>query len=105
MGLGRHIGIIPLTEPSVITTEGLEWDVTDWPTEFGGQMSTSNHVNEDWVTIETTKDVLFIIDLHIHQPQHGRDRPLIERERLLEVFTIDWIIILWSWTKYLRVSF
>lgn len=63
MGLGKHIGIIPLKEPSVITTEGLEWDVTDWPTEFGGQMSTSNHVKEDWATVETTKDVLFTIDL------------------------------------------
>lgn len=63
MGLGKHIGIIPLKEPSMITTEGLEWDVTDWPTEFGGQMSTSNHVREDWVIVETTKDVLFTIDL------------------------------------------
>jgi thiamine pyrophosphokinase len=62
-GLGKHVGIIPLKEPSVITTEGLEWDVRDWETEFGGQMSTSNHVKEEWVTIETTKDVLFTIDL------------------------------------------
>jgi len=66
IGLGKHVGIIPLKEPSVITTEGLEWDVKDWPTEFGGQMSTSNHVREDWVTIETTKDVLFTIDLDVN---------------------------------------
>jgi thiamine pyrophosphokinase len=65
LGLGKHVGIIPLKEPSIITTNGLRWDVTDWPTEFGGQMSTSNHVSEDWVTIETTKDVLFSIDLDI----------------------------------------
>jgi thiamine pyrophosphokinase len=64
-GLGKHVGIIPLREPSVITTKGLEWDVKDWATEFGGQMSTSNHVKEEWVTIETTKDVLFTIDLEI----------------------------------------
>jgi len=63
-GLGKHVGIIPLKEPSVITTKGLEWDVTDWQTEFGGQMSTSNHVKDDWVYIETTKDVLFTIDLY-----------------------------------------
>jgi thiamine pyrophosphokinase len=63
MRLGKHIGIIPLKEPSVITTDGLEWDVTDWKTEFGGQISTSNHVRENWVIIETTKDVLFTIDL------------------------------------------
>jgi thiamine pyrophosphokinase len=65
LGLGKHIGIIPLKEPSVLTTDGLEWDVADWPTEFGGQVSTSNHVREDWVTIETSKDVLFTIDLDI----------------------------------------
>jgi len=64
-GLGRNVGIIPLKEPSVITTGGLEWDVKDWPTEFGGQMSTSNHVKEEWVTIQTTKDVLFTIDLEL----------------------------------------
>jgi thiamine pyrophosphokinase len=64
-GLGKHVGIIPLKEPSVITTEGLEWDVENWQTEFGGQMSTSNHVKKDWVMIETTKDVLFTIDLDV----------------------------------------
>lgn len=65
IGLGKHIGIIPLKGPSVITTKGLEWDVENWATEFGGQISTSNHVKDDWVTIETTKDVLFTIDLAI----------------------------------------
>ncbi|KAG4444182.1 hypothetical protein IFR05_000279 [Cadophora sp. M221] len=61
--LGKHVGIIPLKEPSVISTEGLEWDVQKWETEVGGQMSTSNHVKEELVTVETTKDVLFTIDL------------------------------------------
>ncbi|CAG8949221.1 hypothetical protein HYFRA_00004845 [Hymenoscyphus fraxineus] len=65
MKLGKNVGIIPLKEPSVITTKGLEWDVTDWETEFGGQISTSNHVVEDWVTVDTTKDVLFTIDIEI----------------------------------------
>jgi len=63
--LGKHVGIIPLKEASVITTEGLEWDVKDWKTEFGGLISTSNHVKEEWIVIETTKDVLFTIDLVI----------------------------------------
>ncbi|KAG0646130.1 thiamine pyrophosphokinase 1 [Hyphodiscus hymeniophilus] len=64
MALGKNIGIIPLKEPSRITTKGLQWDVTEWLTAFGGQMSTSNYVKEDWVTVETTKDVLFTIDLN-----------------------------------------
>ncbi|KAI1383794.1 thiamine pyrophosphokinase [Hypoxylon trugodes] len=61
----KYVGIIPIKEPSVITTKGLEWDVQDWPTEFGGQMSTSNHVlpQTKVVEIETTKDVLFTIAL------------------------------------------
>lgn len=65
MTLGKNVGIIPLKEPSVISTKGLEWDVTNWETEFGGQISTSNHVVEEWVTIETTKDVLFTIDFDV----------------------------------------
>lgn len=62
---GKHVGIIPIKEPSVISTRGLEWDVKDWPTEFGGQLSTSNHVLPDTevVEIQTTKDVLFTIAL------------------------------------------
>ncbi|KAI1775883.1 thiamine pyrophosphokinase [Hypoxylon cercidicola] len=61
----KYVGIIPIKEPSVITTKGLEWDVKDWPTEFGGQMSTSNHVlpETDVIEVETTKDVIFTIAL------------------------------------------
>ncbi|XDG09762.1 hypothetical protein ABKA04_009377 [Annulohypoxylon sp. FPYF3050] len=61
----KYVGIIPVKEPSIITTKGLEWDVENWPTEFGGQMSTSNHVLPETkvVEIETTKDVLFTIAL------------------------------------------
>ncbi|KAK8051536.1 thiamine pyrophosphokinase- eukaryotic [Apiospora rasikravindrae] len=62
---GKHVGIIPVREPSVISTKGLEWDVEDWPTEFGGQISTSNHVLPDTEVVEVraTKDVLFTIAL------------------------------------------
>ncbi|KAF3767936.1 thiamine pyrophosphokinase [Cryphonectria parasitica EP155] len=62
---GKYVGIIPIKEPSVITLRGFEWDVTDWKTEFGGMMSTSNHVLPDSrvVEVETTKDVLFTISL------------------------------------------
>ncbi|KAI1077987.1 thiamine pyrophosphokinase [Whalleya microplaca] len=61
----KYVGIIPIKEASVITTRGLEWDVQDWKTEFGGQMSTSNHLLPDTkvVEVETTNDVLFTIAL------------------------------------------
>jgi thiamine pyrophosphokinase len=67
--LGENVGIIPFKEPSVITTKGLEWDVTNWGTEFGGLISTSNHVKAEWVSIETTKDVLFTIDFEASDEQ------------------------------------
>lgn len=69
---GKYVGIIPLQEPSRITTKGLEWDVTDWETKIGGNLSTSNHVlpHTKCVEIETTKDVLFTISL---RPVDGED--------------------------------
>ncbi|KAJ9137537.1 Thiamine pyrophosphokinase [Pleurostoma richardsiae] len=61
----KYVGIIPVKEPSIITTEGLEWDVAGWQTEFGGRISTSNHVlpATKTVEVETEKDVLFTIAL------------------------------------------
>ena len=60
----ENVGIIPIGGPSVITTTGLEWDVTDWPTSFGTQMSTSNHIKSDQVRVETEKSVLFTMEFH-----------------------------------------
>ena len=61
----ENVGIIPTAKPSVITTRGLEWDVTDWPTEFGTQISTSNHIKSDIIEIETTERVLFTLELDL----------------------------------------
>lgn len=62
---GKYVGLIPLKEPSRITTKGLEWDVTDWESQIGGKLSTSNHVSPEvrCVDIETSKDILFTIAL------------------------------------------
>jgi len=62
---GKHVGILPVGEPSKITTRGLEWDVSDWETRFGGRLSTSNHVlpETEVVEVETTRDVLWTIAL------------------------------------------
>ncbi|WYZ44729.1 hypothetical protein EsH8_VIII_000045 [Colletotrichum jinshuiense] len=62
---GKYVGIIPIGGTSHITTKGLEWDVENWKTEFGGHMSTSNHVLPETkvVEIETTNTVLFTIAL------------------------------------------
>lgn len=47
----ENVGIIPILGRALITTKGLEWDVAQWPTEFGGQVSTSNHIRADKIEI------------------------------------------------------
>lgn len=59
----ENIGIIPLSAPASITTRGFEWDVQDWHTEIGGQISTSNHIRADKVEVETSVPVLFTVEL------------------------------------------
>lgn len=61
--LGESVGIIPLGTPATITTAGLEWDVKDWPTAFGGQVSTSNHIKSASVTVKSTARVLFTVEV------------------------------------------
>ena len=61
--LAESIGIVPIGRPSVITTQGLEWDVTEWPTEFGGQLSTSNHIKRKSVHVTTSNKILFTVEL------------------------------------------
>lgn len=58
----RNVGILPLYGKAVISTKGLEWDVEDWVTEMGGNMSTSNHIVDDEVVITTDFDVLFTVE-------------------------------------------
>ncbi|KAF2722861.1 thiamine pyrophosphokinase [Polychaeton citri CBS 116435] len=60
----RNIGILPLYGPARISTKGCEWDVDDWPTELGGQVSTSNHIVNDHLLITTDRDVLFTVERH-----------------------------------------
>jgi thiamine pyrophosphokinase len=71
---GKHVGILPIREPSRITTKGLEWDVEDWETEMGGQLSTSNHVLPETrvVEVHTTKDVLFTIAVVIQESHNNK---------------------------------
>ncbi|KAF2744399.1 thiamine pyrophosphokinase [Sporormia fimetaria CBS 119925] len=61
----RNVGIVPIYGRAVITTSGLGWDVQDWDTQMGTQVSTSNHVVSDDVVIETNAPVLFTIELDL----------------------------------------
>ncbi|KAK5944342.1 thiamine pyrophosphokinase [Knufia obscura] len=47
----ENIGIIPVLGLTHISTSGLEWDVSNWPTEFGSQISTSNHIRSNLVKV------------------------------------------------------
>ncbi|GAB7349003.1 hypothetical protein MBLNU459_g7978t2 [Dothideomycetes sp. NU459] len=58
----KNIGVLPVYGPAHITTEGLEWDVKDWPTQMGGQVSTSNHIVQDRIVISTDTEVLFTVE-------------------------------------------
>lgn len=58
----RNVGILPLYGKASISIKGFEWDVVDWPTEMGGQVSTSNHIVSDEVTITTDVSLLFTIE-------------------------------------------
>ena len=58
----ENMGIIPIGKPAYITTHGLEWDVKDWYTEFGGQVSTSNHIKADVVQVHCSEPVLFTLE-------------------------------------------
>lgn len=65
----ENVGIIPIGRPSIITIHGFEWDVTDWSTEFGTQMSTSNHIRAEVVEVETSERVLFTLEI-AKKPEH-----------------------------------
>ncbi|KAL4967635.1 thiamine diphosphokinase, partial [Aspergillus stella-maris] len=61
--LEENVGIIPLSGPASITTTGFQWDVSNWETQIGGQISTSNHIRADVVTVESKVPVLFTVEL------------------------------------------
>jgi thiamine pyrophosphokinase len=63
----RNTGVLSVYGPAKISTQGLEWDVQDWKTEMGGQMSTSNHIMSDNITIWTDTYVLFTVERAGHR--------------------------------------
>jgi thiamine pyrophosphokinase len=72
--LEENIGIIPISGPAHITTHGFEWDVTDWRTEMGGQISTSNHIRADRVQVDSDQPVLFTMELAARFKAGGKSR-------------------------------
>ncbi|KAF7845664.1 hypothetical protein BT93_L1354 [Corymbia citriodora subsp. variegata] len=57
-------GVLPIAGRTVISMTGFEWDVVDWPTEFGGQISTSQYWRSDLLQIEVKgPNPLFTLEL------------------------------------------
>ncbi|KAK9355590.1 thiamine pyrophosphokinase [Lipomyces doorenjongii] len=61
--LGPTCGIIPVSGPTVISTRGFTWDIEDWATSFGTQVSTSNAMEADEVVIKSDQTVLFTVEI------------------------------------------
>jgi thiamine pyrophosphokinase len=57
-----NVGIIPVYGPSRLQTQGLEYDVLDWPTEMGGNVTSNNHTISSEVNIQTTTWMLFTVE-------------------------------------------
>lgn len=68
----ENVGILPVLGRTFLTTKGLEWDVQKWPSEFGGQVSTSNHIKADTVVIGYQgPPPLFTLELEKHLTAAG----------------------------------
>ncbi|RMZ76263.1 hypothetical protein DV737_g4899, partial [Chaetothyriales sp. CBS 132003] len=70
----QNVGIIPVCGQATITLKGFEWDVQNWPTEFGAQMSTSNHIRSDRLEVSFQgAPPLFTLELAARfQASHAR---------------------------------
>lgn len=56
----RTCGLIPIGKScNSITTFGLQWDLHENSLEFGGLISTSNHIKGDRVAIETSDPIIW----------------------------------------------
>ncbi|GME82638.1 unnamed protein product [Ambrosiozyma monospora] len=56
----RNIGLLPLVNEVVLSTEGLKWDVKNWNSKVGGNVSSSNLVVGDNGLYVESSDYLFV---------------------------------------------
>ncbi|KAF8322593.1 thiamine pyrophosphokinase [Clavulina sp. PMI_390] len=60
--LGPTCGLLPVgVSKTRLTTEGLEWNLTDHESSMEGLLSTSNHVIDDVVKISTTEPIVWTV--------------------------------------------
>ncbi|GMG22158.1 unnamed protein product [Ambrosiozyma monospora] len=56
----RNIGLLPLVNQVVLSTEGLKWDVKNWNSQVGGNVSSSNLIVGDNGLYVESSDFLFV---------------------------------------------
>lgn len=97
--LGENVGIIPIGRPASITISGFEWDVTNWETEFGSQISTSNHIRAPQVSVASTERVLFTVEIIEAAQSHQGQKGAPEAENTgSQTEARDPSTSIWSWT-------
>ncbi|KAF9150089.1 hypothetical protein BG015_008093 [Linnemannia schmuckeri] len=63
---GPTCGIIPVgSTEAILTTTGLKWDIEDWKTSFGTQISTSNALVGSKVIVKTNAPVVWTTELRL----------------------------------------
>ncbi|GJE96603.1 thiamin pyrophosphokinase [Phanerochaete sordida] len=65
--MGKTCGMLPLgIDSTILTTSGLEWNLTETESHFDGMVSTSNHlVPGEPVRIKTTKPLFWTVELRV----------------------------------------
>jgi thiamine pyrophosphokinase len=63
VGEDSSVGILPVGAAATIATWGLYWDVRDWRTEFGGNVSTSNRTTGQTFEVQTDRPVLVSVEI------------------------------------------
>ncbi|KAI7901834.1 thiamine pyrophosphokinase [Cokeromyces recurvatus] len=64
---GPTCGIMPIGFPAIISTKGLKWNLDNVKCEFGGMVSTSNHVDDELVEIVTDSPIIWTIEINLKQ--------------------------------------
>ena len=57
-----NAGIVPLAGPVTLTTRGFEWNLDNDTLRFGHFISTSNHILEETVEVDTTEPIIFTLE-------------------------------------------
>ena len=65
LGEGPTCGLIPIgSKCDKVVTSGFKWDLDgSIPLEFGGLVSTSNHLSEPVVTVEASNPLVFTAEV------------------------------------------